>query len=473
MTRTIIRFHGIIFFLAIFTLQSCSKNQETKKPNVLFICIDDLRPELGCYGAPQVKSPNIDKLASEGVLFSRAYCNVPVCGASRASLLTGVLPTKTRFVQYDTYAQNDAPNAKTLPQVFKEAGYTTFSFGKVFHHNDDRETESWSEPAWQSEEGNDNYRMALDPATMEKLSKRERGRIYESPDVADNAYPDGKIALKTIEQLQKFKKNGEPFFIACGFIRPHLPFYAPKKYWDMYQRDSIQLADNQFMPENAPAALHGSGEFNSYHLAGLKPKSEAFHRVMKHGYLASVSYIDKLIGDVLQELKKSGLDKNTIVVIWGDHGWHLGEHNFWGKHNTMHLAMKVPLIIRLPENKNGEGSNCSALLETTDIFPTICELAGLSAPKSVQGKSFTELFQNTNADFRQHIYSRFVIGDAVVTQDFSYTRYSGKKPGVMMYDLKNDPDENTNIAGMSENKTRLDQMQKLLDESIARAEAYQ
>ena len=205
---------------------------------------------------------------------------------------------------------------------------------------------SWSEPAWRPET---DKRQSYDPETVRKLSrKKNRGRIYAHPDVPDNAYYDGQVAAKTIKDLQRLKKTGRPFFLACGFVRPHMPFYAPRKYWDLYQRDKIKLADNRSRPRNAPHSLKGSREYTGYHLAGYKVNSDDWHRMMRHGYYASVSYVDQLIGNVLAELTRLDLAKNTIVVIWGDHGWHLGEHNFWGKHNTMHLSLRVPLIIRVP-----------------------------------------------------------------------------------------------------------------------------
>ncbi len=459
----------LLFFSALLQGHNTEVEKPASRPNVLFICVDDLRPELGCYGARQIQSPHIDKLASEGLLFNRAYCNVPVCGASRASLLTGILPTKTRFVNYKTYVSKDTPEAKTLPQVFKENGYSTYSVGKVFHHRDDCESQSWTEPNWMGGSEKLNFQLALDPTTRDSLSERGRGRVYESPDVADIAYPDGKIALQTIEYLQKLSATNEPFFLACGFIRPHLPFYAPKKYWDLYPRDSISLADNRYLPEHAPEALHGSGEFNSYHLAGLAPKSDEFHQVMKHGYLASVSYVDKLIGDVLAAVENLGLAENTIIVLWGDHGWHLGEHDFWGKHNTMHLAMKVPLIIKVPNGAKGKQSN--ALIETTDIFPTLCDLTGLTQPDQLHGKSFVKVLDNPEKSFRKYAYSRFVRGDAIITDRYSYTHYSGEKEEIMLYDLKNDPDENENIAMDPINKSIVEEMQHLLLDAESRAKA--
>jgi iduronate 2-sulfatase len=282
--------------------------------------------------------------------------------------------------------------------------------------------------------------------------------------VPDDAYPDGKVAKKTIEDLQRFKQSGKPFFLACGFIKPHMPFYAPKRYWNLYQSEEIKIADNLQRPKNAPAELKGSMEFRSYHLADFDENSEAFHRMMRHGYLACTSYADKLVGDVLAELDRLGLAENTIVVLWGDHGWHLGEHNFWGKHNTMHLATRVPLIIRAPGKPAG---GTKSLVETSDIFPTLCALAGVKAPETVQGREFTVLLDKPTTPFREAAYSRFVKADAVITDRFSYTSY-GKAE--MLYDLEKDPQENENVAAKPEYKDDVAKMRKLLKQRIAEAE---
>ena len=430
--------------------------------NVLLICVDDLRPELGCYGATQVKSPHIDKLASEGLLFERAYCNVPVCGPSRACLLSGLLPTPQRFNKWRVDTEKQVP--KTLPQVFKEAGYHTLSIGKIFHHHDDCEAQSWSEPAWRSV--HECYMESYDPNTVAKRSKRGRGRFYELPDVQDGTYPDGRIAAQTVKDLRRMKESGQPFFIACGFIRPHLPFYAPKKYWDLYKRESIVMADNRFKPRNAPAALVSSNEYRNYFLEGYDPQSDAFHRLMRHAYYACVSYIDQLVGNILAELEILGLAENTIVVLWGDHGWNLGEHTFWGKHNTVHLSLRVPLILKVPGQAKDHKSN--ALIESSDFCPTLCELTGLPAPKQLQGQSFAPVFFDPNASFRDFVYSRFGAGDAVITERYAFTRYSGKQPGIMLYDHQKDPRENENVAGNPEYKSIIEDMERRLKESKAR-----
>ncbi len=424
------------------------------RPNVLFIAIDDLRPELGCYGTAQVKTPNIDRLAAQGMLFSRAYCQVPICMGSRASLLTGILPTARRFVG-DCRAEVDVPEAATLPETFRKAGYTTLSNGKIFHGTNDTADRSWSESPWNPQIS---HGQSHDPETTRKLSKRQRGRIYEAPDVADDAYLDGQVASRTIDDLRRLKQVGQPFFLACGFIRPHLPFYAPKRYWDLYERDTIQIAGNRSRPEGAPGELKGSGEFRSYHLADLDENSDDFHRVMRHGYLACVSYVDKLVGDVLGELDRLGLAESTVVVLWGDHGWHLGEHNFWGKHNTMHLSTRVPLIVRVPGR---QGGSSQALVETSDIFPTLCSLAGIAVPATVQGRSFEVLLDHPGQPFREVAYSRFLTGDAVITERFNYTSYGGGKDE-MLYDLEKDPTENRNVASNPEYRETVAKMRKLL-----------
>jgi arylsulfatase A-like enzyme len=444
--------------LSLIALANAAAGQ---RPNILFIAIDDLRPELACYGATQVKTPHIDKLAAEGMLFERAYCQVPICMGSRASLLTGILPTSKRFVG-DCRADVDVPDAVTMPEAFRKAGYTTLSNGKIFHTKDDTADRSWSEAPWQTATNLQSH----DPETSRRLSKtKQRGRIYESPAVADDAYPDGLTARKTITDLQRLKQEGKPFFLACGFLKPHMPFYAPKNYWDLYKRDSIQLAANRHRPANAPKELKGSSEFRSYHLADLDPNSDEFHRIMRHGYLACTSYADKLTGDVLAELERLGLADNTIIVIWGDHGWHLGEHNFWGKHNTMHLATRVPLIVKVPGKKPGA---TSSLVETTDIFPSLCALAGIAVPATVQGLDFSALLDDPQKTFREAAYSRFVSADAVITDHFSFTSYEGGK-SEMLYDLSKDPQENRNVAGDPKYAETIATMKKQLKKRQAEA----
>jgi len=444
---------------------------EPARPNVLFIAIDDLRPELGCYGSEVAITPNLDALADRSLLFERAYCNYAICGASRASLLSGLYPTPTRFIGLAPLDQYE-PDAVTLPQVFRQSGYTTLSNGKIFHSPDDANERSWTEPAWRPEGSS---MRSLDPATREHLSQRGRGYITEHPDVADDAYPDGQTALRTIADLQRLSEAGRPFFLACGFVRPHLPFYAPKRYWDLYDHDTIPLADNRYRPHDAPAGLRGSGEFNSYYRGDLQVNSDAWHREMLHGYLASTSYSDALVGQVLAELDRLGLSENTIVVIWGDHGWHLGEHDFWGKHNTLYNALRIPLIIHVPQSLTGQqqaaGQHTQAMVESVDIYPTLCDLAGIQAPEATQGRSFRALFTEPDAAFRQSVYARHGNADAVLTPRYAYTRYPGNDNATMLFDHETDPQENQNIAGDPANRELVNQLEQLLQERMREAQS--
>lgn len=460
-----------IFALSIL-LVSCKSSKEkteatqNQKPmNVLFIAIDDLRPELNIYGAKHIKSPNLDKLASESLVFNRAYCNVPVCGASRASLLTSILPTKTRFIDYRAKAQEDVPNAKTLPGLFKEAGYTSISNGKIFHYNKDVQEASWSQNPWMPKGG---HRVSYDPTTNNVIMKSGNGRVYEAPEVDDSAYPDYKIAQKTIKDLRRFKESGESFFMACGFFRPHMPFYAPKKYWDLYDRDSIEIADNRHLPENAPKSLRGSGEFKSYSFGDYKPNTEEFHKMMRHGYYACVSYVDQLVGEVLNELETLGLAKNTIVVVWGDHGWHLGEHEFWGKHNTLHNALQVPLVVKVPGKSTGK--HTEALVESVDIYPTLCDLANIPVPNYIMGKSFKATLDNPEKSFRAYTYARFKKADAIVTDDFTYSLFENGEE--MLYNRKHDPAENKNMVADVKYKEVLKEMRNALKRKQEKANKY-
>jgi arylsulfatase A-like enzyme len=448
-------------FASTLSAEDKTPAADERRPNVLFLVVDDLRPELGCYGAAHVRSPHLDKLASESLLLTRAYCQVPVCGASRASLMTGILPTPGRFKTHLSRADEDAPACKTLPQVFKEADYVTLSNGKVFHEIDDSADRSWSEKPWRPKAY---HEASHDPETTRMRTKGGRGRIFEMPDVPDNAYGDGQIAERSIEDLRRLKAGDKPFFLACGFLRPHLPFHAPKRYWDLYDREKIAIARNRSRPGLAPKGLQGSNEYRSYLLGGFADGSDAFHRMMRHGYFASTSYVDAQIGKVLAELDRLGLKENTIVVLWGDHGWNLGEHDFWGKHNTMRPAVNAPLMLRVPGRA---GARSGALVEFLDVFPTLCELAKVPVPETVQGRSFGPLLEMPDRNFREFIYTRFMRGDCVADERFIYTRY--RSGGEMLYDLEQDPGENRNVASAAGYADALARMRSRLTASEAEA----
>ncbi len=386
-------------------------------PNVLFIAVDDLRPQLGCYGQSHVKSPNLDRLAAEGVLFNRAYCMVPTCGASRASLMTSIRPAPKRFVTHLAWADKEAPGLITLNAHFKQHGYFTLSNGKVFHHPEDS-AEGWSEPAWRPGERNPG-------APAEKAGPRKgaatkagnaakntdedgntRGAPFAAVDTPDEELGDGQVAQKTIADLRRLKDMGKPFFLAAGFFKPHLPFIAPKKYWDLYSAETIKLPDNYHRPKDSPEeAIHSFGELRAY--AGIPktgPVSDETARNLIRGYHACVSFTDAQIGKVLAELDRLDLAKNTIVVVWGDHGWNLGEHTLWCKHCCFETSMRVPLIVRAPGIKGGVKTE--GLTELIDLYPSLCELAGLPVPAHVQGRSFVSLLKTPTQPWNDQAIGR-------------------------------------------------------------------
>lgn len=433
-----------------------------ERTNILLIIVDDLRPELGCYGNEHMNTPNVDRLASEGTVFDRAYCNVPVCMPSRVSMLTSLRADRTMgrtkllgrpFI--------------TLPRYLKDHGYTTISNGKVFHFIEDRE-EDWSEPPWRSVpiyHGEvrwatyNNYGLWQNEESGKLINPETGfGPFFDSANVPDDAYQDGKVANKTIADLQRLSQLEKPFFLACGFWRPHLPFNAPKKYWDLYDPEKLALADNRFRPDNMSELCQNSTEMFEY--AGIEgfPDDEAFHRKALHGYYASVSYVDAQVGRVLAALKTNGLDENTIVVLIGDHGWHLGEHNFWGKHNTLKNSLQAPLIVHAPGHQGG--NHTSALVEYLDVYPTIVELAGLPIPDHVEGRSLTPLLANPGTKWKDALYFfwndkqqengkvKLVDAIAIKTDRFLYTEWHQDNEVIdrMLFDHENDPDENQNIA---------------------------
>lgn len=449
---------------------------DRQPPNVLLICIDDLKPSLGCYGDTLAKTPNIDRLAARGLLFERAYCNQAVCSPSRNALLTGLRPQTLGIYDLGTNFRAAVPDAVTLPQYFKKHGYRTEGLGKIFHvgHGNHEDPASWSVPHWRANV----VAYALPESRAKKGETREealfsnksakglpRGAAYESADVADNAYPDGALADEAIRRLQAAaERPGEPFFLAVGFVKPHLPFCAPKKYWDLHDPASFHLADRQTPPDGAPAyAPQFGGELRQY--AGIPeqgPIPAELQRKLIHGYYAATSYMDAQVGRVLAELDRLKLAGDTIVVLWGDHGWHLGDHGIWCKHTNYEQAAHIPLIVVAPKVAK-EGSRTTALVETVDIYPTLCELAGLPLPDSqpkLDGQSFAAVLRDptdTTKDAIFHVYPRSprgqgqLIGRAVRTERYRLVEW--KKPGAAasaaeleLYDYQTDPTETRNLA---------------------------
>jgi len=444
-----------------------------KQPNILFIAVDDLRPQLGCYGQDQIVSPNIDRLASQGVLFERAYCMVPTCGASRASLFSSVRPARNRFVAYTARADKEAPWAVTLNSHFKKHGYHTVSNGKVLHFPNDSE-EGWSEPPWRPDRSAGHYVLEESlrkEAANARIKEKGRGPPFEAAAVSDEAYADGQLAERAVADLKRLAGHKEPFFLAVGFFKPHLPFVAPKKYWELYRRDEIRLPKTYHVPTDAPPiAIHTWGELRAY--AGVPekgPVDDEFARTLIHGYYACVSYTDAQIGKLLDELDHLGIRETTVIVLWGDHGWNLGEHTLWCKHCTFETSMHAPLIVSAPGFQKAK--TASGLIEFIDIYPTLCELAGLPIPSHVEGKSFMSILRNPDLPFKKFAIGRFRQSDSIRTDRFRYSEYSddgGEFLARMLYDHDIDPEEDINVAERSENGATVTRLRQLMRSKMGR-----
>ncbi len=428
---------------------------QSKKPNILFIAVDDLRPELGCYGHDYIKSPNIDRIAKQGIVFDRAYCQQAVCSPSRTSLLTGTRPDSTKVWDLVTHFRAAQPDIVTLPQHFKQNGYFVQGLGKIFHPGYD-DPRSWS-VAWQTPKAPIYARLKLDDDADGDNGKRKGGPAFEAGEVADSFYKDGMVADLAVKTLGEISKKAEPFFLALGFAKPHLPFVSPKKYWDLYDPAQIKLAPNPYRPEDAPDyALTNSNELRNYTgTPATGPMPDSLARQLKHGYYASISYTDAQIGKVLNELDRLGLRENTIIVLWGDHGWKLGEHGEWAKHSNVENDTNAPLLLSVPGMKNA-GKHSNALVEFVDIYPTLSEAAGLPLPAHLEGSSFKPLLDNPSREWKPAAFSQYPRGKARMGYSMRTDRYRltvwvnredhSKIEAVELYDHQADPQENTNVA---------------------------
>ena len=469
----------IIFILVFLNCKGLVVEQKPQKPNILLLYIDDLRPELASFGVPQIHSPNIDALAEKGIKFTNAYCNVPVCGASRASMLTGMLPTKNRFLDYKTFVEEETPEAVTLPQLFRKNGYTTISNGKIYHHLDDRETD-WNE-VWRPYAFDKNnkglaptdYWQSLwkdyqNPTNISNYKNTDTGPAYESADVTDSIYIDGLLTEKVIRDLKKLKKSGKPFFLSAGFISPHLPFNAPKKYWDLYDRNTIMQPQNyNYIPADAPKmSISNWSEMRSYsNIPKQGQVSDSLAIDLIHGYYATVSYTDDLIGKILNELKEQELDKNTVVIFVSDHGYNLQEHTQWTKFTNYNTSTQVPLIIYNPLSKSKGTTN--ALTALVDVYPTLAEICEIETPKKqLDGTSLVSILNNPNLEGKKHVFIKKGNGFTLKTRDFSYTEFIKSKDNSimarMLYDHRATKIENVNIVNQKEFKNTVSELNLIL-----------
>ena len=467
------------YLLILCFLIGCSNpdNNRSKynneKPNVLFISVDDLRPELGCYGADYIQSPNLDRLASSGHVFTNHFVQVPTCGASRLSMLTGMLPESKAHLSNNAIRefisdQSENSNPETFIHHLRRNGYYTVGIGKISHYVDgllygytdsigtNRELPySWDEMVFDHGKWGTGWNAFFGYSNGENRQSLDRQvKPYESGDVEDEGYPDGLTASLAIQKLKELSERDEPFFLGVGFFKPHLPFNAPKKYWDLYNEKDIPLAPFPGIPENVNlASLHESGEFNGYQLGDEKaslsePLSDAYAQKIRHAYAACVSYIDAQIGKVLNELERSGLDENTIIIVWGDHGWHLGDQRIWGKHTIFESALKSAFIIKLPGDSKSRNP-IDKVVSTVDIYPTVLELCGVEMPNDTDGKSLVPLINNPDLrKWEESAYGYYRNGISLRTSDYRLTKYFRDQQTVIeLYDHKKDPWETKNIAG--------------------------
>jgi len=447
------------------------------KLNVLFVPVDDLRPQLACFGHDRMKSPNIDRLASGGTAFLRAYCQQAVCAPTRASLLSGCRPDTTKVYDLQTPLATTMPDVLTLPQHFKANGYATISLGKVYHHGAKDDPKAWSEPPWMPPGAFPGYATKEMLAMMERITadaiqegwkpkspgEKRRGPPVEAGDLPDEAYADGQLAQRAVETLRRLKDR--PFFLAVGFLKPHLAFACPKKYWDLYKREEIDLADNPFQPKGAPdIAMHNWGELRAYYgMPQDGPLAESQARELVHGYYACASFVDAQIGKVLDELERLGLAEKTIVVLWGDHGWNLGEHGLWCKHSNFETSVLAPLVCRGPGLKGGRKTE--RLTEYVDVYPSLCELAGLPLPRHLEGTSFVPLMKDPDRPWKKAAFSQYprgkVMGHSMRTERYRFTRWTapdGTAVATELYDHQADPHENVNLAVLPEHAKAVEEL---------------
>lgn len=450
-------------FLAAGTAAAVSA-QSARPKNVLFLAADDMNNALGCYGHKVVRSPNIDRLAARGVRFDRAYCQFPLCGPSRASLLTGMRPDTTKVLGNNIDFRDHLPNTVTLPQLFKNGGWYSAREGKMFHMNVPTEVtlpRFQDAPSWHHSVSPGGPE-AKTPGELHRLSPpgTQLGMQWLSAATGEGQ-SDSNAAERAIALLEKHRN--EPFFLATGFLRPHLPFVAPAKFFDLYPLDSIPLPNNPPGDlDDIPAAAKGVRPFLWNHMG----MNERQIREARRGYYASTSFMDEQVGRMLDALERLKLAENTIVVFWGDHGWNLGEHTRWQKMSLMEDSSRVPLIVYAPGSK-GNGKACQSLVEFVDVYPTLAALCGLKPPADLEGQSMTALLDNPSRPFKKAAFTQIayedITGRAMRTPRYRYIRWEGKGGGEELYDHQTDPGEITNLAIKPAGKAQLEQMRRMFD----------
>ena len=441
--------------------------------NVLFVAVDDLRPELGCYGNDSVKSPNLDRFARRSLVFRRAYCQSPVCGPSRASLLTGLRPDTTRVWGNRTHFRDTIPDLVTLPQRFKQEGYHTEAIGKVLHGNKE-DPPSWNVPAWPSG-GRQAGMQYVDEERLQSMRAESPNRVWsgseiptlewkkrhswQAPEVPDSALQDGQVANRAIEALHKAKD--ERFFLAVGFQKPHLPFTAPKKYFDLYDPSELAVAVDAHRPLDSPdTAFTRWQELRGYtDIPSQGPLPQGKARELIHGYYAATSYMDAQAGRVLDELDRLDLSDRTVVILFGDHGWHLGEQDLWGKTTNFELDARAPMMLHVPGMSSG-GRSCDGIVEFVDMYPTLCAACGIAPPGNLEGTSMLPLLEDPTRPWKRAAFNQIPrpylagqnweqMGYSIRTDRYRYTEWQDREGRISareLYDFRIAPTETVNLA---------------------------
>jgi len=464
-----------LFHTLVIAVLLSSSVPATERPNVLFIIADDLRAELGCLGDQHIISPNLDRLAAGGRLFERAYCQQAVCNPSRASFMTGLRPDTLGVWDLRAHFRKKFPDHPTLPQLFKQNGYESICIGKSFHNSAGMgDTQSWSRPA-EFHEGPhwaDTIANKITP-----IPSRRNAPVTEKTARADDVYWDGEITDQAIATLAE--DHDKPFFLTVGYWRPHLPFVAPAKYWNLYDLRDITLPASWSAPEHCPdIALHDFREIRGYaKMPKAFPLSVKFTRHLRHGYFASISYLDEQVGRLMNALDRNGLRDNTIVVFISDHGFHLGEHGLWCKTSCFEYDARVPIIISTPKMKQA-GRPTQSIAELIDIYPTLAELANLTPPQNLEGTSLLPILQDPTASVKHAAYTQHprpayyrgkpdTMGVSVATANYRYTEWrdfqTGEPTASEFYDHRGDQLETRNTATAPKNKRFVNEGHKLLN----------
>ncbi len=426
----------LLYLFMVIALIGCKPKAEKvaeepiKKQNILFIAIDDLRPELGAYGSEVAITPNMDALASQGLLFNNAYCQEAICSPSRASVMTGARPETIKVIENFSYFRDLNPDIVTLPQHLRTEGYETVYVGKIYHPGYTDEELSWSRKAYSGPNVADmpnRIRGYVLPENQEMFKKNQaeviakygenaprnglgKGPAYEFADAPDNTYEDGHNTELAIETMKEMAKNDKPFFLGLGYLKPHLEWIAPKKYWDMYEGKDLQMTNQHDGPKDGAAmGLHASFELRArVDIPNYGDIDEEQAKNLKRAYLATVSYVDAQIGKMLTALDEAGLRDDTIIMLWSDHGWHLGDMGIWGKATNYEIATRVPLIISTPDmTPDVRGTKTDALVELVDMYPTLCDLVGVDLPEHLEGQSFKALLSNPHRSWKEAAFTQF------------------------------------------------------------------